>query len=138
MIDKMTYTLLALHGDGEPHSFFETSRLTSMRTREGDRLIWKVFKRKLLENGWIRRLYKSSFPHLDMYQLTDKGDDYFRHIQMRLSVDSDAAKHYKYYDRKRKAGRMGVDLTDAERITEEKAMASGNYQIPMLPDEFRD
>lgn len=82
MLDKDTHRLLALFGDAQEHSFFETVKLGSILLKVSDRKLEKIFKRKLLENEWVSRCHKSWSPRLDFYKLTSKGDECFRATQI--------------------------------------------------------
>ena len=68
-------------------------------TGKTDRQIWKIFKSKPLEYGWLKRLHKSVYPETDFYQLTNKGDDFFRATQIHrlgwAQQSSDMIEHYR-------------------------------------------
>ena len=121
--------MLAMFADDKAHSFFEIMKLTSVMTKKKDRVIWSKFKDKLLFNGWIKRLWKSNYPHTDFYRLTTKGDNLFRSIQIanarRAGGNSDTERHFKYFDRNPTKGRMGVNVED--NITEQAADLQEKY-----------
>jgi len=123
MIDKDAHKLLALFGDKTPHSFFETAKLGSVLLKVHERKLEQIFKRQLLDNGWIRRLWNSWDPRLDMYELTVKGDECFRAAQIsRLSRGShtdEMVRHYRHFNRQLK-GKYGVEGMGKE-ISEKSA-----------------
>lgn len=112
MLNGDTHKLLVLFGDAKPHSFFETIVLSKILLKKSDRQIEKIFKRHLLENGWVRRLWKSYEPRLDFYELTPKGDAFFRAVQVwritRGRHTEDTIRHFRHFDRSVK-GKYGVE-----------------------------
>ena len=123
MVPWEALRLLGLFGDAQPHSFFETAVLGRVLLKKSDRAIEKIFKRHLLDNGWILRLYSSWSPRLDYYQLTPKGDACFRASQIerlkRGKHKEEDLRHYRLFNRETagKYGAMGM----GESITEAAA-----------------
>lgn len=128
MLDQDTRKMLTLFADNASHSFFETLLLGKVLLKMQDRKFEKRFKRTLLENGWVRRLWKSWDPRLDFYQLTSKGDECFRASQIetlnRGRYDSEAIRHYRHFDRsttgKYGVGGFGKDITEKAANLREK------------------
>lgn len=122
MIDKDSHKLLALFGDKTPHSFFETAKLGSILLKMSERKLEKLFKRRLLDNGWVRRLWNSWDPRLDMYELTQKGDECFRAVQIariaRGKHTDEMIRHYKMFNRgvKGKYGAEGMGQAITEKV----------------------
>ncbi len=129
MIDKNAHRLLALFGDSKPHSFFETLKLGCILLRMPERRLEKLFKRTLLENGWVSRLWQSYDPRLDFYTLTPKGDRCFRAAQIAIisrGKHSDAhLRHYQLFNRE-VGGKYGVEGM-GEAITEKSAGLREKY-----------
>ena len=129
MLDRDTHRLLALFGDAKPHSFFEIVNLGRVLLRKPDRKVEKLFKRALLDNRWVRRCGKSWAEHLDLYELTSKGDEFFRYIQVwritRGKHTEDQIRHFQKFNRQvnGKYGAMGM----ADNITEERAGLPSAY-----------
>ena len=103
MLDRDTHRLLALFGDAKEHSFYDTVKMGCILLKVPERKLEAIFKRKLLAHGWVRRCHKSWAPHLDMYQLTPKGDECFRAVQtwrITRSGHTDASlDHFRNFDR---------------------------------------
>lgn len=128
MIDKDSHKLLALFGDRTPHSFFETVKLGAILLKTSERKIERIFKRHLLDNGWVRRLWNSWDPRLDTYELTPKGDECFRAMQISLTHgygSEDIKRHYRLFNREA-AGKYGVEGMGIE-ITEKTAGLREKY-----------
>lgn len=123
MIPWEVLRLLSLFGDAQPHSFFETVVLSRTLLKKDDKTIEKLFKRYLLENGWVRRCFKRGDPRLDDYQLTQKGDACFRASQIerisRGKHKEEDLRHYRLFNRE-KDGKYGV-AGMGETITEARA-----------------
>lgn len=123
MIDKNTHKLLALFGDRTPHSFFETMKLGSVFLKMSERKLEQLFKRKLLANMLVRRLWNSWDPRLDMYELTQKGDECFRAVQIaklaRVNNSDEMTRHYRMFNRQVK-GKYGAEGM-GKAITEQSA-----------------
>lgn len=123
MINKDAHKLLALYADANPHSFFETAILGSVLLKTSQRKLEIIFKRHLLANGWVRRLWKSWSPRLDMYELTKKGDECFRAAQINLlsrgKEDVESVRHYQHFNREL-TGKYGVEGM-GKTITEKSA-----------------
>lgn len=123
MVPLDVLKLLGLFGDAQPHSFFETAVLGRVLLKKSDRAIEKVFKRYLLDNGWVRRCHNSWDPRLDNYQLTPKGDECFRAKKIeqlkRGKYKEEDLRHYRLFNRaiSGKYGAMGM----GEGITEAAA-----------------
>lgn len=112
MLDKDPHRLLVLFGDAKPHSFFETITLGRVLIKKNDRQVEKIFKRYLLENGWVGRCWDSWHPRLDNYQLTPKGDEFFRLVQIwritRGRHTDDSVRHFRHFNRQAH-GKYGVE-----------------------------
>jgi len=115
------YRLVAIFADAKEHSCFEIINFGSILLKKSQKQVEKVFKR-LLEYGWVQRSWKSSLFYTDWFRLTSKGDDAFRSFKIDLGnrgrLGDDFYKHYKYFDRESKDGKMGVKLKD--NVTEKK------------------
>lgn len=115
--------LLSVYADNQSHSFFEAAVLGRSLLKKSDRLIFSIFKR-MLEYGWLRREWKSSFEHTDFYRLTSKGDNCFRAMQLsrisREKHNSEAERHYQLFNRE-VAGKHGVAGLSQDYITETTA-----------------
>lgn len=129
MIDYETHRLLAIFGDKTPHSFFETCKLGSVLLKMPERKLELLFKRRLLANGWVRRLWQSWSPRLDFYELTQKGDSCFRDEQisrlLRNKHTDDEVRHYRHFNRETH-GKYGVEGLGKE-ITEKSAELRKRY-----------
>lgn len=123
MISHETYRLFSIFGDAKEHSFFEFLTLGRVLVKKNDRYLEKVFKQKLLFNGWIRRCHQNWSPRLDNYQLTSKGDEYFRSLQIsklqRGKHTDDQLRHFRLFNRE-KDGKYGV-AGMGDQITEKSA-----------------
>jgi len=112
MVDAETHKLLAIFGDGQEHSFFEACMLGSVLLKKNNRQVWNIFKRRLLEYGLLKRVYKSWSPHLDFYKLSEKGDECFRAVQInriqRGRHTDDVIRHFRHFNRKT-TGKYGVE-----------------------------
>jgi hypothetical protein len=132
MTDWNLKRLLTLFADAKPHSFFETCILGSIMLKTSQRKLESLFKRRLLANGLVRRMHQSWDPRLDFYELTKKGDDCFRDIQIahlkreKKTKDSEEAmRHYKYFNRE-VGGQFGVEGMSKE-ISEKTAGLREKY-----------
>lgn len=128
MVNSNVHKLLILFGDGKPHSFFEIVLLGRVLLKTTDRKLEKLFKRHLLENGWVRRCWKSYEPRLDFYEFTPKGDLLFREVQIwritREGHTDDTIRHFRHFNRELN-GKYGVEglgehLSEAEAGLREK------------------
>lgn len=123
MLDKNTHRLLALFGDAQAHSFFEIVTLGRVLLKISDRKVELLFKRALLDNGWVKRCGKSWAEHLDFYQLTPKGDEFFRHIQVwritRGRHTEDQIRHFQKFNRQ-STGKYGAEGM-GENLSEQTA-----------------
>ena len=129
MLDRDTHRLLALFGDKQPHSFFETLKLGTVLLQIHERKFEKIFKRRLLANNWVRRCGRSWSPQLDFYELTTKGDEFFRLVQIwritRNGYTDDNVRHYRYFNRST-TGKYGVTGMGTE-LSEKMAGLKGKY-----------
>lgn len=129
MVDAETHKLLAIFGDGNEHSFFEACNLGRILFKKNNRQVWNLFKRKLLEYGLLKRMYKSWSPHLDFYKLSEKGDECFRAVQInriqRGRHTDDVIRHFRHFNRQ-KTGKYGIQGME-ERISEESASLREKY-----------
>ena len=123
MISEDYRKLLSCYADNKEHGFFEASILGRVLLKKSDRQILKIFKR-MLEYGWLKRLWKSPFEVIDMYTLTPKGDKCFRSAQLsRLSREKhteEARRHYELFNRET-SGQYGVEGMSSDYITETTA-----------------
>jgi hypothetical protein len=123
VLDINIHRLLALFGDAQEHSFFEIVTLGKILLKISDRRVEALFKKSLLDNGWVKRCGKSWAEHLDFYQLTPKGDEFFRHIQVwritRGRHTEDQIRHFRKFNRQTK-GEYGVEGM-GDNLTEQKA-----------------
>jgi len=122
--------MLALFADNVPHSYFETIQLGCTLLRISQRRFEGIFRKRLLFCRWVRRLYTANDPRLDMYQLTEKGDEYFRAIQIsRLaqhSFSDEQIRHYKMFNRQ-STGKYGAEGMADSTITEKSANLREKY-----------
>lgn len=134
MLDANLKRLLTLFADAKPHSFFETCILGSIMLKTNQRKLEGLFRQRLLANGLVRRMWNSWDPRLDFYELTLKGDNCFRHIQLealrrakRLNdkENDEAQRHYRYFNREIE-GRFGVKGMSKE-ISEKSAGLHEKY-----------
>jgi len=112
MLNKDTRRLLTLFGDSKPHSFFETCILGSILMKTNQRKLEVLFRERLLANGLVRRLWQSWSPRLDYYELTIKGDDCFRDMQIqllrRVKHSDEQIRYYKNFNRE-VSGKFGAE-----------------------------
>ena len=104
MIDRNTHRFLGLFGDAREHHMLEIIKFGSILLRMPEREVESFFKRRLLENGWISREWKSCEPRTDYYRLTPKGDKLFREVQIsRIErnghADQKTVDHFRNFDR---------------------------------------
>jgi len=102
--------------------------------KTNQRKLEKVFKSRLLANGLVRRMWQSWDPRLDFYELTRKGDECFRDIQLQAlrrarrindKDNEEAQRHYRYFNREIE-GKYGVKGMSKE-ISEKSANLMEKY-----------
>jgi len=97
------FRLLAIFADNKAHSCFEIINFGAVLLNKTQRRVEKVFKRELLENGLVYRCGKSGLFHTDNFQISSKGDEAFRVMQIdfysRTKLTDDIYHYYKYFDR---------------------------------------
>src|ERR1700678_942029 len=104
MLRPEAYKMLSFFADNQAHPFSEIMNMSTFTFHYKDwKTSEKLLKRHLLENVLVRRCWKEPFPHMDLYQLTPKGDACFRDYQIwRIKCEndnSDAKRYFKYFNR---------------------------------------
>ena len=104
MIDRNTHRFLGLFADDREHHMLEIIKFGSILLKMPERKLETFFKRRVLDNGWVYRIWNAYDPRLDHYRLTKKGDKLFREVQIsRLKRGGESndkiLEHFRKFDR---------------------------------------